>query len=86
MVGVAAQYPTTECWRQELMRIISFNCNGLRARLHQIKALAEKKADIVCLQEIKVHSDQFPTEQVQQQGFEFCEHHGQKAYHGVATS
>ncbi|MFP3345502.1 endonuclease/exonuclease/phosphatase family protein, partial [Halomonas sp. SIMBA_159] len=36
------------------MKIISFNINGIRARLHQLKALLDKhQPDIVGLQEIK---------------------------------
>lgn len=36
------------------MKIISFNINGLRARLHQLKAIIDKhQPDVIGLQEIK---------------------------------
>ena len=38
-----------------MIRIISFNINGLRARPHQLEALKKKyDPDIIALQEIKV--------------------------------
>ena len=47
------------------MKIISFNINGLRARPHQIEALLAKHSpDFVGLQEIKVHDDEFPLEEM----------------------
>ncbi|BCE01693.1 exodeoxyribonuclease III [Marinicellulosiphila megalodicopiae] len=71
------------------MKIVSFNCNGIRARLHQLTALGDKTGeqtnDILCLQEIKVHDSQFPTEDVLNCGFKDVKTHGQKGYHGVAT-
>jgi exodeoxyribonuclease-3 len=37
------------------MKVISFNINGLRARLHQLQALIDKhQPDVIGLQEIKV--------------------------------
>ena len=43
------------------MKIISFNANGLRARIHQIKAIIEKhQPDVIGIQETKVSDDQFP--------------------------
>ena len=47
------------------MKIISFNINGLRARLHQLQAIIDKhQPDIIGLQEIKVHDEVFPLEAV----------------------
>ena len=52
-----------------IMKIISFNINGLRARPHQIEALLSKHSpDFVGLQEIKVHDDEFPLEDMQKFG------------------
>lgn len=66
------------------MKIISFNINGLRARLHQLQAIIDKHdPDIIGLQEIKVHDDQFPKEAVEAMGYHVY-HHGQKAHYGVA--
>ncbi|MFA0438497.1 exodeoxyribonuclease III [Vibrio sp. 10N.286.49.C2] len=66
------------------MKIISFNINGLRARLHQLQALIDKhQPDVIGLQEIKVHNDAFPLEAVEAMGYHVY-FHGQKAHYGVA--
>ncbi len=66
------------------MKIISFNINGLRARLHQLQAIIDKhQPDIIGLQEIKVHNDAFPVEAVEAMGYKVY-FHGQKAHYGVA--
>ncbi|MEG3753675.1 exodeoxyribonuclease III [Psychromonas arctica] len=66
------------------MKVISFNINGLRARLHQLQALIDKhQPDVIGLQEIKVHNDAFPVEAVEAMGYHVY-YHGQKAHYGVA--
>jgi len=66
------------------MKIISFNINGLRARLHQLQAIIDKHdPDIIGLQEIKVHDESFPLEAVESMGYHVY-FHGQKAHYGVA--
>ncbi|MGF1726294.1 exodeoxyribonuclease III [Photobacterium nomapromontoriensis] len=66
------------------MKVISFNINGLRARLHQLQALIEKhQPDVIGLQEIKVHDEAFPLEDVEAMGYHVY-FHGQKAHYGVA--
>lgn len=66
------------------MKVISFNINGLRARLHQLQAVIEKhQPDVIGLQEIKVHDDAFPIEAVEEMGYKVY-FHGQKAHYGVA--
>ncbi|KMT65130.1 exodeoxyribonuclease III [Catenovulum maritimum] len=66
------------------MKIISFNINGLRARLHQLQAVIDKhQPDVIGLQEIKVHDEAFPTEAIEAMGYH-VEFHGQKAHYGVA--
>ncbi len=66
------------------MKVISFNINGLRARLHQLQAIIDKhQPDIIGLQEIKVHDEAFPLEAVEAMGYHVY-HHGQKAHYGVA--
>lgn len=66
------------------MKIISFNINGLRARLHQLQAIIDKhQPDIIGLQEIKVHNDAFPLEAIEAMGYHVY-FHGQKAHYGVA--
>ena len=66
------------------MKIISFNINGLRARLHQLQAIIDKhEPDIIGLQEIKVHDEVFPLADVEAMGYHVY-FHGQKAHYGVA--
>ncbi|ATG74819.1 exodeoxyribonuclease III [Zobellella denitrificans] len=66
------------------MKVISFNINGLRARLHQLQALIDKhQPDIIGLQETKVHDDAFPLAEVEAMGYH-VHFHGQKGHYGVA--
>ena len=66
------------------MKVISFNINGLRARLHQLQALITKhNPDVIGLQETKVHDEAFPEEAVNEMGYKVF-FHGQKAHYGVA--
>lgn len=66
------------------MKIISFNINGIRARLHQLQALIDKhQPDIIGLQEIKVQDSEFPLAEVQAMGYQVY-HFGQKGHYGVA--
>lgn len=66
------------------MKVISFNINGIRARLHQLEALIEKhQPDVIGLQETKVHDEQFPVEAVEAMGYHVV-FYGQKGHYGVA--
>lgn len=66
------------------MKIISFNINGIRARLHQLEALIQKhQPDFIGLQEIKVHDDEFPLAAVEAMGYQ-AYYFGQKGHYGVA--
>lgn len=66
------------------MRVVSFNVNSIRARLHQLKALVEKHApDIIGLQETKVTDEEFPADEVREMGYH-AEYYGQKTHYGVA--
>ncbi|MGI0116543.1 exodeoxyribonuclease III [Zooshikella sp. RANM57] len=66
------------------MRIISFNCNGIRARLHQINSLLTTyQPDVLALQEIKVADELFPIAEIEQQGYQVV-YFGQKGHYGVA--
>ncbi|MGO2321958.1 exodeoxyribonuclease III [Vibrio casei] len=66
------------------MKVISFNINGLRARLHQLQAIIDKhQPDVIGLQEIKVHDEAFPLVDVEAMGYHVY-FHGQKAHYGVA--
>ncbi|WP_159715334.1 exodeoxyribonuclease III [Blochmannia endosymbiont of Camponotus nipponensis] len=66
------------------MKFVTFNINGLRARMHQLnKIIFQLQPDVICLQETKVHDDSFPIEEILQNGYHVY-YYGQKKYHGVA--
>lgn len=66
------------------MKVVSFNINGLRSRLHQLQALIDTQApDIIGLQETKVHDEAFPLADVEAMGYKVY-YHGGKAHYGVA--
>lgn len=63
---------------------VSFNINGLRARPHQLIAVRDiLNADIIGLQETKVHDDAFPLTDIENLGYH-VEFFGQKSHYGVA--
>jgi len=65
-------------------RIISFNVNGLRSRLHQLQAVIDQHSpDIIGLQETKVSDEEFPTDAISAMGYQVA-YHGQKGHYGVA--
>lgn len=67
------------------MKIVSFNVNGIRARMHQLEAIKNQlKADILGLQEVKAMPDQLPLKEIEALGWH-TEVHSQKAHYGVAT-
>jgi exodeoxyribonuclease-3 len=66
--------------------IATWNINSVRLRMPIVeRLLAEKKPDILCLQETKCMNDQFPYSAFRKLGYENIAVHGQKGYHGVAT-
>ncbi len=66
------------------MRIATWNVNSIRQRLDSLQAwLAERKPDIVCLQEIKCVDEAFPREAFEALGYNVAVH-GQKPFNGVA--
>jgi len=66
------------------MRLVSFNINGIRARLHQLEALIEAhRPAVIGLQETKVQDSEFPVAAVEALGYR-VEFHGQKGHYGVA--
>ncbi|MDZ7826616.1 MAG: exodeoxyribonuclease III [Gammaproteobacteria bacterium] len=65
-------------------RIVSFNVNGIRARAHQLEAVAERHAPFVMgLQETKVEDAAFPVEIPEAINYRAA-WHGQKGHYGVA--
>lgn len=66
------------------MRIATWNVNSVRQRMDSLQAwLAERKPDIVCLQEIKCVNEAFPREAFEALGYNVAVH-GQKTFNGVA--
>jgi exodeoxyribonuclease III len=67
------------------LRIVTWNVNSVRQRLDQLERFCNAyRPDVVCLQEIKVTSDDFPAAQIAAFGYPHMEVHGQKGYNGVA--
>lgn len=66
------------------MKVISFNINSIRSRLHQLQAVIDKHApDFIGLQETKVNDPDFPVAAVEAMGYHLV-YHGQKTHYGVA--
>ena len=67
------------------LRITTWNINSLRLRLRLLaRVLEETRADVVCLQEIKVSDEEFPHEDVAKLGFTHVMARGMPGYNGVA--
>jgi len=66
------------------VRIVSYNVNGIKARLPRlIEYLDEQKPDVVCLQELKSSDETFPEADIRAAGYGAL-WHGQKGFNGVA--
>ena len=66
------------------MKIVSFNTNSIRLRLHQIQKLIDThQPDIIGIQETKVSDPDFPVDEVNKMGYH-AEYFGQKTHYGVA--
>ncbi len=66
------------------MRIVTFNVNSLRQRLHQLESVVAKHAPVVIgLQETKVQDSEFPRDAIGELGYEVI-YLGQKTHYGVA--
>lgn len=66
------------------MKVATWNVNSIRARQqHVIDWLDGARPDVLCLQELKVATDDFPFDEVRECGYEAAVF-GQKTYNGVA--
>jgi exodeoxyribonuclease-3 len=66
------------------MKIVSFNVNSLRQRLHQLQSVVDKhNPEFIGLQETKVQDHEFPLEAVEAMGYNVV-YAGQKTHYGVA--
>ena len=67
------------------MKIITWNVNSVRARLPRVLALlARHRPNLVCLQEIKTSSAEFPASDFAAAGYQAAVH-GQAGRNGVAV-
>jgi exodeoxyribonuclease-3 len=66
------------------VRIVTYNVNGITARLANfLRWLAERTPDVVCLQELKTPQEKFPEGAIREAGYGVI-WHGQKSWNGVA--
>jgi exodeoxyribonuclease-3 len=66
------------------MRLVTFNINGIRARLPRLTEYLEREQpDIACLQELKCADDSLPIGEIEAAGYSAV-WHGQKGFNGVA--
>ncbi|PPI86774.1 exodeoxyribonuclease III [Candidatus Pantoea edessiphila] len=66
------------------MKFVSFNTNGLRARIHQVKELIKiHQPEVIGLQETKVNDTMFPIKDFINLGYKIF-YFGQKNHYGVA--
>ena len=66
------------------MRIVTYNLNGIKARLPRLlDYLTEQQPDVVCLQELKSSDETIPVAAVETAGYGAI-WHGQKGFNGVA--
>lgn len=67
-----------------MLKIITWNVNGIRAREGEVLDLVHReRPDVLCLQEVKASPEQVPEALCDLGGYH-CYWHGQKGYSGVA--
>jgi exodeoxyribonuclease-3 len=67
-----------------VIRVASFNINGIKARLPRLlEWLEETRPSVACLQEIKTQDEGFPADEFERIGYKSI-WHGQKSFNGVA--
>ena len=70
--------------RNHRMKIATWNINSVRLRIDQVlRFLKEEAPDVLCLQEIKCQTDQFPAKALKGAGYIHQVVSGQVGYHGV---
>jgi len=68
----------------QLMKIATYNVNGINGRLPVLlRWLDETAPDVVCLQELKAPEEKFPGKAISETGYHAI-WHGQKSWNGVA--
>ncbi len=82
--GTFAPRGAIQGYTGQLMRIATWNINGVKARISQLEGwLASARPNIVCLQEIKSVDEGFPAAPLEALGYNVATH-GQKGFNGVA--
>lgn len=67
-----------------MIKIASFNINGIKARMPRLlEWLEETRPSVACLQEIKSQDENFPAAEFEKLGYKAI-WHGQKGFNGVA--
>jgi exodeoxyribonuclease III len=67
------------------MKIATFNINSIRIRLPRLLAwLASAKPDVACLQELRIHNDEFPEDALRDAGYGAIWQGQSPRYNGVA--
>ncbi|MCY7270633.1 MAG: exodeoxyribonuclease III [Sphingomonas bacterium] len=67
------------------MKLVTYNLNGIRARLPRLlDYLYREKPDVVCLQELKCADESLPIGDIEGAGYHAV-WHGQKGFNGVAV-
>ena len=67
------------------MKIATFNINSIRNRLPRLLAwLASATPDVVCLQELRIHDDEFPEDALRDAGYGAIWAGQSPRYNGVA--
>jgi exodeoxyribonuclease-3 len=67
------------------MRLVTWNVNSIRLRLGNLARLVERwEPDVICMQEIKVQDELFPTAELLPGRYPHRRWRGMKSYNGVA--
>jgi exodeoxyribonuclease-3 len=70
---------------RSLMKLVTYNLNGIRARLPRLlEWLEREQPDVVCLQELKCADESLPIADIEAAGYGAV-WHGQKGFNGVAV-
>jgi exodeoxyribonuclease-3 len=69
------------------LRVASWNVNSIRLRCEHLARFGREQApDVICLQEIKCQTGEFPGEALAEAGYSHLRVRGQKGWHGVAIA
>ncbi len=69
------------------LRLATWNVNSVRLRVEQVaRFVSEQAPDVLCLQEIKCQTGEFPVEAFAEMGLPHLRISGQKGWHGVAIA